>query len=200
LWEAAGAIHNTFHLIDILVLKALVLYIRSRMQEALRILAQALNLATPGGLIRPFVEPGPPMPDMLTRLKKQNIAVDYIDKLLVTFRDLRVEVPTRIQSAKPMADNNSYPPNRRRAKIPNPIRQTNFGQESKIQNPMVEPLTNREMDVLELLAKRLQSKEIAEKLSISHETVRTHLGHIYQKLSVSDRRQAVTKAKSLGIL
>jgi LuxR family maltose regulon positive regulatory protein len=56
------------------------------------------------------------------------------------------------------------------------------------------------MDVLELLAKRLQNKEIAEMLNISTETVRTHLGHIYQKLSVSGRRESVDKAKNLGII
>jgi LuxR family maltose regulon positive regulatory protein len=192
LLEAAGAIHNTFHLIDILVLKALAFYKRSRVKAALKALKQALSLAIPGGWIRPFVEPGHPMPDMLARLEKQNIAVDYIEQLLVSFRDPRVEVPTRIQSAKPMADKNYSPPNRRREKIPNP--------KPKIQNPLVDSLSNREMDVLELLAKRLQNKEIAEKLSISPETVRTHLGHIYQKLSAANRRQAVAMAKDLGVL
>jgi len=71
---------------------------------------------------------------------------------------------------------------------------------AQIPNPLIEPLTNRELDVLELLAKRFQDKEIAEKLFISPTTVKTHLKNIYQKLNVSKRREAVESAKALGIL
>ena len=63
-----------------------------------------------------------------------------------------------------------------------------------------EPLTQREFQVLELLGNRLTNKEIAAQLSISPGTVRQHAHNIYQKLAVSDRRQAAAKAVELGIL
>lgn len=65
--------------------------------------------------------------------------------------------------------------------------------------PPVEPLTNREIDILERLSQRLRNKEIAEDLCISPETVKTHLNNIYQKLNVSNRRKAVERAKKLAI-
>jgi LuxR family maltose regulon positive regulatory protein len=61
-------------------------------------------------------------------------------------------------------------------------------------------LTNREYEILELLVQRLRTKEIAVKLSISNETVNTHLKNIYRKLDVHKRQEAVNRAKGLGIL
>jgi LuxR family maltose regulon positive regulatory protein len=65
---------------------------------------------------------------------------------------------------------------------------------------LVEPLTNRELDVLQLLDARLSDKEIAAQLHISVTTVQQHNKNIYQKLQVSKRRQAVERARSLGLL
>jgi LuxR family maltose regulon positive regulatory protein len=66
--------------------------------------------------------------------------------------------------------------------------------------PLVEPLTNRELEVLDLLAQRLSNKEIAAKLFISTTTVKGHLQNIYGKLNVSKRREAIDRAVALGIL
>jgi ATP/maltotriose-dependent transcriptional regulator MalT len=65
---------------------------------------------------------------------------------------------------------------------------------------MLEPLTNREMDVLELLAQRLSTKEIAEVLVVAPSTVQTHLSNLFQKLEAENRRDAVLKARAVGIL
>lgn len=65
---------------------------------------------------------------------------------------------------------------------------------------MIEPLTDRELQVLDLLARRLSNKEIAQQLVIAPVTVKRHTINIYQKLNVESRREAVLEAQRLGIL
>lgn len=64
----------------------------------------------------------------------------------------------------------------------------------------VSDLTNRELETLELIAKDLTNQEIADKLFVSLNTIKTRLKNINLKLEVDNRRKAVTKAKELGIL
>ena len=68
------------------------------------------------------------------------------------------------------------------------------------QTQYIEPLTDRELEVLALLAQQLSNKEIAIQLSISRGTVTQHNHNIFKKLNVSSRWQAVTEATRLGIL
>jgi LuxR family maltose regulon positive regulatory protein len=68
------------------------------------------------------------------------------------------------------------------------------------QENLLEPLTNRESEILILLAQRLTNREIAERLVLSTGTVKQHLFNIYQKLNVKNRRQAIAAAKDLYIL
>lgn len=69
-----------------------------------------------------------------------------------------------------------------------------------IDDGLVDPLTEREMDVLRLIAKGYSNKEIAEELIMTVNTVKTHIKNIYGKLQVNRRVQAVEKAKKLKIL
>jgi LuxR family maltose regulon positive regulatory protein len=68
------------------------------------------------------------------------------------------------------------------------------------EQPLVEPLSERELEVLRLLAQRLSNKEIAQRLFISLPTVKSHTRSIYGKLGVHSRREAVARALSLGLL
>jgi DNA-binding NarL/FixJ family response regulator len=74
------------------------------------------------------------------------------------------------------------------------------GRRTPGQASLIEPLTNRELDTLALLAQRLYNKEIADQLSVSIETVKTHTKHIYQKLGVNNRREAIAKAVDMGLV
>ena len=148
---------------------------------ALKTLTESLTIAEPAGYIRPLVELVPPMADLLKRLQQQNIAVDYIGGILAAFRDDE-------QAVVPEAADQPTASTRQ------------FRHPSLLSQPLIDPLSNRELDVLELLAQPLSAKEIAEKLYISTTTVNTQLRNIYGKLDVNKRREAVEKAKKIGAL
>jgi LuxR family maltose regulon positive regulatory protein len=170
------SIHNRRFLIDVLLLQALLHDARGEESEALSVIERTITLAEPGGFIRPFVDLGPKMAGLLNRLVKQKFAVKYVGRLLAAFRK---EGTGNLGTA---ADEQTV------ASL------------SSSETFLNETLTNREIDILTLLAQRLSNKEIAEKLFLSPKTVKAHLYNIYQKLNVSTRRQAVEKANALSLL
>jgi LuxR family transcriptional regulator, maltose regulon positive regulatory protein len=66
--------------------------------------------------------------------------------------------------------------------------------------PLLEPLSERELTVLRFLPTMLSNAEIASEMFVSPNTVKTHLKHVYRKLDVSDRRQAVRRGRELRLL
>ena len=171
-----ASIHYKKSLIEVLALQALLHDTLGDEPIAREKVAKALALAEPGGFIRLFVDLGPQMADLLKSLHEQNVAVDYIEKLLAAFSDDEQVLVQDVSGAKAPLTLAAGP------------------------EPLEDPLSNRELDILELLAQRLSNKEIAEKLFISTRTVKAHLQNIYGKLNVNRRREAVEKAKKIGIL
>ena len=72
--------------------------------------------------------------------------------------------------------------------------------QTPVDQPLIEPLSERELEVLRLLESELDGPEIARELTVSLATVRTHTRSIYAKLGVNSRRAAVRRAAELGLL
>ena len=69
-----------------------------------------------------------------------------------------------------------------------------------VRRDLIEPLSDRELDVLRLLGTELDGPEIARELTVSLNTVRTHTKNLYSKLGVNNRRAAVKRAEELQLL
>jgi LuxR family maltose regulon positive regulatory protein len=67
-------------------------------------------------------------------------------------------------------------------------------------SPLVEPLSERELEVLQFIAEGLTNREIASRLYLALNTVKTHTRNIYGKLGVHSRTQAVARSQELGLL
>jgi LuxR family maltose regulon positive regulatory protein len=75
-----------------------------------------------------------------------------------------------------------------------------FEQANRPPSWLADSLTQRELEILGLIAAGLTNKAIEERLVVSRNTVRTHIKNLYSKLSVSSRTQAVRKGKELGLI
>ncbi|NIO69115.1 MAG: tetratricopeptide repeat protein, partial [Anaerolineae bacterium] len=132
--------------------------------QALTALERVLSLAEPEGYVRVFVDEGEPMARLLRQAASRGIAPEYVSQLLAAF-----EGETKDQRPKTKAADSS----------------STFRPST-----LVEPLSEREMEVLRLLTTSLSSTEIAGELVISVHTVRSHIKSIYGKLNVHRRMDA----------
>jgi LuxR family maltose regulon positive regulatory protein len=161
-------------MIEVQALSALAFQAEGNLDEALTSLEAALAIAESGGFVRMLIDEGEPMLHLLRQAATAGIAPEYTSKLVAAF-----EQPDRIALMSTSPDS---------------------PQQSPRSQPLVEPLSERELEVLRLLATGLSNPEIAQKLFIATSTVRSHLKNIYGKLNVHRRWDAVHRAEELGLL
>ncbi len=169
---AAEAGGRTGSVIEILVLQALAHRAGGDTPGALAPLERALTLAEPQGYVRVFTGEGPPMASLLEAVAGRRPGWDYVHRLLAA---LAQDGGTDLG--------------------PSPVDRSTRGSDG-----LVEPLSERELDVLRLLATDLGGPAIARRLFVSVNTMRTHTKSIYAKLGVNSRRAAVRRAEDLDLL
>jgi LuxR family maltose regulon positive regulatory protein len=167
--------------LQVLILRAMLFDCRGERDAALTTLGQAVAAAAPEGYIRPFVDEGTPMAVLLKALRvearRRRARVD----------DAPVAFVGTLLAAFP-----GQPP----ALVPAAHRAGGAMQMA----PLVEPLSSRELDVLTLLAAGRSNAQMARDLVVVEGTVKSHLIHIYGKLGVHTRTQAMARARELGLL
>jgi LuxR family maltose regulon positive regulatory protein len=165
--------------IEILILQSLAHQAQGNQPGALASLERALSLAEPEGYIHTFVDEGEAMRllilDFRLWVEKQSrdpyLALSgYVDRLLAAFAQSAARPATLPQS-----------------EIKN------------LKSEIVEPLSERELEVLKLLRSELSGPEIARQLIVSLNTLRTHTKNIFNKLGVNNRRAAIRRAEELDL-
>ena len=177
LYDYFSSVHNTRFIIDVLALQAILYKVKGDSNTALSLLERAITLAEPGGFVRPFLDMGLEIADLLNRIVKRKTDVSFVGKILKFFREEKI-----------IHDQSSIHGSRFPATV------------SAANDDIMENLTKRELSIAALLVRRLSNQEIADELYISPETVKRHLYNIYRKLHVSTRREAARKITALGII
>jgi LuxR family transcriptional regulator, maltose regulon positive regulatory protein len=173
LQEAAQTAGSTGSVIEILVLRALALWAANKNERAMNTLTQALILAEPEGYVRTFVDEGPPMAELLSGA-------------LEARQKGRLEPPVSTHYLRKL-----LAATERDA--------TGAASQAKLAG-LPEPLTERELEVLRLIASGKSNRRIATELFVSVGTVKTHLNNLYGKLDAHSRTQALARARELTLL
>jgi LuxR family transcriptional regulator, maltose regulon positive regulatory protein len=175
----AAAQGRTRSVIEVRALQALARAAGGDQAGALTALADALALAAPEGYLHVFADEGPPMAALLRELvgRRQErpaaadaVPRDYLARLVEAFE--QAGLPVRL-----------------------PVRRGGV-----VVAGLVEPLSARELEVLQLLATGAPNRAIAKQLVVTLDTVKRHVSNLFSKLEVANRTQAVARARELGLL
>ena len=160
--------------IEILVLQALAHEAQGNIPSALVSLERALTLAEPEGYIRIFVDEGPTVGRLLTAFRRERRSAVPSSSTRLYLQKLLAAFATEAGAA----DQDGGP----------------------IAQPLPEPLTGRELEVLGLIARGMTNQRIAEELIVSVGTVKWYTSQIYGKLLAQGRTEAVARARELLLL
>jgi LuxR family transcriptional regulator, maltose regulon positive regulatory protein len=175
LHAAAAAQDRVGSLIEIGALRALALAANGQEAAAVAALAGALTLACPQRYVRVFADEGPPMTALLSRLIAAQRAEHAAHR-----------IPLGCLARLRQAFDAEHPaPDHERTTTPQGI---------------VEPLTSRELEVLEMLAAGRSNKAIAGQFVVTLDTVKKHVSHLLDKLGAANRTEAVVRARRLGLI
>lgn len=169
--NCAQAGTRVYSLINMRLLKALTLFAKGDTTAALYELRCALYLGEPGGFIRSFIREGPPVAELLEKVLDEEKGEQRVEKIEVSQKYIK-KLLMEFKASKPI----------------------------KREFRLEETLSEREKEVLHLISVGLSNQEIAQKLFISLNTVRTHTKNINSKLNVHSRTQAIARAKELKLL
>ncbi len=168
---AAAAQDRAGSLIETGALRALALAASGEEAAAVTGLAGALLLACPQGYVRVFADEGPPMAALLSRL----IAAQGVGRAAA---GVPLGYLARLQRAFDAGQPASGP----------------------VSSGIVDPLTSRELEVLEMLAAGRSNQAIAGELVVTLDTVKKHVGHVLGKLGAANRTEAVARARELSLI
>jgi len=175
LQQEAERVERMGSVLEILILQALALHALDEQPQAIHVLARAITLAEPEGYIRPFADEGKPMGCLLMQLQATGHgAQEYIQTLLT--------------ACDPCGSG--------LAELTLPVKTTY----PKLHRPLIDALSERELEVLRLLARGSSNAAIAEQLVVATSTIKRHVSNIFSKLAVNNRTEAVARARELEIL
>ena len=163
------------HQLQVMVLQTLALHLQGEKAQAFLVLSEALTLAEPGGFIRLFVENGEPMRllilDFRLWLEKQSGDRSH-PMMSYVDKILSAFAPAKVIAGTQSKNNKSE---------------------------LIEPLSQREREVLRLICQGFSNQEICERLYLALDTVKGHNRRIFEKLQVHRRTEAIARARELNL-
>ncbi len=186
---ACCEVQQHVRLVQTLIAQAVVQAQVGNEEAAIAVMREAVKSAEPENIVRPFLDRAEPAKLLLQQIRQQKLdgfLSDFVDDLLAAL-DVDLISSTTSQQAE----------------IVLPVKPQSLATQlanDAVIIPLLDPLTEREMEVLGYLAQGLSNQAIADAMFVAVSTTRTHLSNLYSKLDARSRTHAVMRARELGLI